>query len=184
MPRVDRTSENITASVTVNRQLYNRCLEKCGGNFTMLVELAMSAFLEETLEAEVRMQTLLNTKRKLQEEGYAALKKSQAAKEQQKLDVWSKVELENQHKEALTAAVFSVINEKSRNNLSVMFSRNGPDAIYKYVQTIAKNIQPKFPEHDENFLYNFVIDLLNNNWSPKLKEIPAEYYTSKQEQTA
>lgn len=183
MPRIDRTSENITASVTINRQLYNRCLEKSGGNFTLLVEMAMAAYLDEILEAEVKMQALFNTKKKLQEEGFAELKRNQAAKEQQKLDVWSKVELENQHKEAIAAAVCAVLNEKNRQKLSALKARGSED-LYRNLSVIVRNIQPQFPEDDENYLSNFIIDLISNNWNPKLKEIPAEYYAAKQEQTA
>lgn len=182
MPRQRNDPSIIVMSVAVNRQLYNRCLEKTNGNFTLLIELAMSAFLEETLESEIRMQTLLKTKEKLQKEGFAELKRNLAEKEQQKLDVWSKVELENQHKEDIASAVFLVVSKENREKLSNMYGRGSHD-IYRFISIIAKNIHSKFPEHDLDYLSNFIIDLLNNNWTLKLKEIPNEYCKAKQEQT-
>lgn len=183
MPRQRNDTSLIVASIALNRVLYNRCLEKCD-NITQLFELAMYAFLEETSETELKLNAILNTKRKLQEETYNSLRKKQEEKEQQKLDVWDAIDKENMHKEEIAAAVCAYVPEKSRERISRTLLTRGVQDVDDYINRIVNYIQPKFKEHDKHYLYNFVVDMIRNDWKPVLKELPPEYLAAKQEVSA
>ena len=159
----------ISATVMVNRTMYNLISQR-GVSPSELMNIAMAAYLQIDLEQEVRYESILRTKRQLQEHDLVTYRKKVEETSQQKLLAYTKIEEENNIRNRIAKCMQEAVpNEEFRVRVREDIELKQWDSTYfeNLVNTLHKAV---LRDISENKLRECVMMIIKNNWAPVLLE--------------
>ncbi|MDE2517949.1 MAG: hypothetical protein O0X93_01685 [Methanocorpusculum sp.] len=169
MGRQPNNPEEIVTTVHANRFLYNLALQR-GASPSELFEMALAAYLEIDLEQEVRYESILRMKKRLQERDLVGMRKKHADLEQRKLAVYTQIEEENQLRERIAKCMLQAVSDdKFREKISRDVELRQWDSTYleNIVATLHSAVLQDLPEDK---IRECVMATIRNNWAPVLLE--------------
>ena len=130
----------------------------------------MAAYLSIDLEQEVRYESIIRMKKRLQTDDLAVLRKKHEDIEQQQLAVYNQIEKENQLRERVASCVLqAVADEKFRAKVSLDIEKRQWDSVYleNIVTTLHRAV---LQDVSEDKIRECAMATIRNNWSPVLLE--------------
>lgn len=159
----------ISATVMVNRTMYNIITQR-GASPRELLNMAMAAYLQIDLEQEVRYESILRTKKQLQNNDLVAYRQQIEDIAQQKLLAYTKIEEENKIRGQIAKCLQEAVQDETfRAKISRDVEVRQWDSVYleNIITTLHRAVLKEIPEDK---LRECIMSTIKNNWAPVLLE--------------